>query len=207
MTDGSFPFAAIGLVHIANTITQHRPFKTDERLSLKVWATQLEPHPRGRRFDIRTEASVADEVVWESVSTNLKRGGGSNADEAPREGSPAAPDPDQLPVTATWELPGDLGRRYGSVSGDLNPIHVHPLTARLFGFPTAIAHGMWTKARCLAALGSRLPEAFTVEVAFKKPILLPATVEFASATTEDGHIAFGVRDARKGTPHLSGSIS
>lgn len=207
MTDGSFPFGAIGLVHIANTITQHRPIGADERLSLKVWATRLEPRPRGRKFDIRAEAAVDGESVWESVSTNLKRGGGSDAEAASREAQPAGPAPEDLPVTATWNLPADLGRRYGSISGDLNPIHVHPLTARLFGFPTAIAHGMWTKAHCLAALEPRLPEAFTVEVAFKKPILLPATVEFASQTAEQGATTFAVRDARNGTPHLTGTVS
>ena len=100
-----------------------------------------------------------------------------------RRGRRDVPSAEDLPATATWQLPGDLGRRYGSVSGDLNPIHVHPLTARLFGFPSAIAHGMWTKARCLAALDGRLPDAFTVEVAFKRPILLPATVQFAEAAT------------------------
>ncbi|MYQ53488.1 MULTISPECIES: MaoC/PaaZ C-terminal domain-containing protein, partial [unclassified Streptomyces] len=55
-----------------------------------------------------------------------------------------------LPAVAEWRLPGDLGRRYGAVSGDRNPIHLHPLTARLFGFPRHLAHGMWTVARCLA---------------------------------------------------------
>jgi acyl dehydratase len=109
-------------------------------------------------------------------------------------------------VTATWRLPGDLGRRYASVSGDRNPIHIHPLSARLFGFPTAIAHGMWTKARCLAALDPRLPEGFTVEVEFKKPILLPATVDF-SEREEAGGIRFAVRGAGKGTPHLDGRVA
>jgi hypothetical protein len=89
----------------------------------------------------------------------------------------------------------------------LNPIHVHPLTARLFGFPTAIAHGMWTKARCLAALESRLPGAFVVQVAFKKPILLPATVEFCERGSVAEGLEFAVRDARKGTPHLAGRVS
>jgi acyl dehydratase len=214
MTDSSFPFAAIGLVHIANRITQHRPIRVDEPVSLRVWATQLEPHPRGRQFAIRTEVASGDELVWEAVSTNLKRGGGAADGDGDGDGDAARStreidvDPAELPTTATWKLPGDLGRRYGSVSGDLNPIHVHPLTARLFGFPSAIAHGMWTKARCLAALEPRLPEAFSVEVSFKKPILLPATVEFASAegTTGGGAIAFGVRDARKGTPHLAGTV-
>jgi acyl dehydratase len=84
----------------------------------------------------------------------------------------------------------------------MNPIHIHSLTARLFGFPSAIAHGMWTKARCLAAMESRLPDAFTVEVAFKRPILLPATVEFAEQDDR-----FAVRDAKKGKPHLDGSLS
>ena len=206
MTDGQFPFGAIGLVHIANDITQHRPVQADETLSIRVWATQLEPHPRGRQFTIRTSVSAGGELAWEAASTNLKRGGGgSRHDDG--VGRPTVPDVDvgELPATATWKLPGDLGRRYGSVSGDLNPIHVHPLSARLFGFPTAIAHGMWTKARCLAALESRLPDAFTVRVAFKKPILLPATVEFCERG--QGTVDFGVRDARKGTPHLAGRMT
>jgi acyl dehydratase len=113
-----------------------------------------------------------------------------------------------VPATATWKLAGDLGRRYGGVSGDLNPIHVHPLSARLFGFPSAIAHGMWTKARCLAALGPELPAAYTATVAFRKPILLPATVAFAEAAgSSPGAIAFGVRDANRGTVHLDGLVS
>jgi acyl dehydratase len=203
MTDGRFPLPAIGLVHIANTITVHRPIMAGEPLSLRVWATPIEPHPRGRQFTIRTEARAGDELVWEESSTNLKRGRPNDDARSPTDPPPA----EGLPASATWKLPGDLGRRYGSVSGDLNPIHVHPLTARLFGFPTAIAHGMWTKARCLAALGPQLSgRRYTVSVAFKRPILLPATVEFAEATRADG-IGFGVRDARRQTPHLDGEVS
>lgn len=204
MTDGRFPLPAIGLVHIANSITVHRPINAGERLSLRVWATPIEPHPRGRQFTVRTEAHAAGELVWEESSTNLRRGAG-DADAPPPAEPPAS---DGLPATATWRLPGDLGRRYGSVSGDLNPIHVHPLTARLFGFPTAIAHGMWTKARCLAALGPQLTGRYpyTVRVAFKRPILLPATVRFAEEA-EPQRIAFGVRDAKRQTPHLDGEVS
>ena len=202
MTDPSFPFGAIGLVHIYNRITQHRPIAADEVLSVKVWCGPIEPHPRGRQFSIHTEAHAGDELVWEEVSTNLRRGSGGD------EGAPTAdvPSAKELPQAAVWQLPGDLGRRYGSVSGDLNPIHIHPLTARLFGFPSAIAHGMWTKARCLAALQERLPPAYTVEVAFKRPILLPATVVFAEQQAPNA-IGFGVRDQRKDTPHLDGRVA
>ena len=203
MTDASFPFSALGLVHIANRIVQHRPIRLTEELRLKVWSTGLKDHPRGQQFIFRTETRVGEELVWEEESTYLKRGGGSGDG---REKSRAGDGEPQLPVTATWRLPGDLGRRYGSVSGDMNPIHMHSLSARLFGFPTAIAHGMWTKARCLAALDPRLPGAFTVEVEFKKPILLPATVEFQEQSEARG-IRFAVRGAGKGTPHLDGHVS
>ena len=169
MGDGRFPFAPIGLVHVANRIVQHRPILLGEPLDLTVRAGALAPHRRGRTFAFLSEARVDGELVWEDVSTMLRRGPGS--DVAPRE-----PQFELPPVTEEWRLPGDLGRRYAAVSGDRNPIHLHPLSAKAFGFPRAIAHGMWTKARCLAAL--RLPHAFAVDVRFKKPILLPGTVTF-----------------------------
>jgi len=200
MTDPSFPFPAIGLVHIYNRITQHRSIGTGERLSLRVWAEPIEPHPRGRQVSVRTQARVGEELVWEEVSTNLRRGRDNEGAKAPE-----VPSADGLPASATWKLPGDLGRRYARVSGDFNPIHVHPLSARLFGFPGAIAHGMWTKARCLAALEPVLPGAYTVEVAFKRPIVLPARVQFAEQAGSEA-IRFGVRDAKKATPHLDGVV-
>jgi acyl dehydratase len=196
LTDGRFPFPAVGLVHIANTITQHRPIRSSETLSLRVSAGRLSSHPKGRQFSLLTEVRAGGELVWEEESVNLKRGGGSGEGKRERE-----PLPDELPSVSEWSLPGDLGRRYAAVSGDRNPIHISSVTAKLFGFPSAIAHGMWTKARCLAALEGRLPERFEVSVSFRKPIMLPAKVAFAEAGER-----FAVRDVRKGTPHLDGTV-
>jgi acyl dehydratase len=102
-------------------------------------------------------------------------------------------------------VPGDIGRKYAAVSGDRNPIHLHTLTAKAFGFPRAIAHGMWLNARTVAAFEGRLPGAFTVDVSFKTPVLLPSTVELA-ATRLDEHWRFDLRDARSGKPHVVGEI-
>ena len=191
MTDGRFPFPAVGLVHIANSITVHRPLLATETIDLHVRPTAISEHPKGRAFSIVTEARVGDELAWEEESTMLRRGGGSGKKSGSRK-EPATP-----PFSAEWKLPGDLGRRYASVSGDRNPIHLHPLSARLFGFPRAIAHGMWTKARSLAAL--KLPDAYTASVEFKKPILLPGTVAFHA-----GDAAFEVRSGDD--VHLVGTL-
>ena len=200
MADGRFPFGAIGLVHVSNRITQHRPIAVGESLQLRVRPTALEDHPRGRTFSILSEALIGDELVWEERSTMLHRGQPSAA-APPRELSPEPPSP---PFLAEWNLAGDLGRRYASVSGDRNPIHLHPLSARALGFPRAIAHGMWTKARCLAAL-EPLPAAFVVDVRFRRPILLPASVRFGSAEEGEGE-RFSVRNADGDTSHLDGHI-
>lgn len=196
MTDGRFPFPAIGLVHLANCIEVHRPARASETFDLHVRATKVEPHPKGRTFSIVSEARVGDELVWEDHSTFLRRGKGSGSAE--RIETPALPGDG-----ARWDLPGDLGRRYAGVSGDRNPIHLHAATARLFGFPRAIAHGMWTKARCLAALEGKLPAAYAVDVGFRKPILLPGAVTFA-----EQDLGFAVRAAKDpDLVHLEGKVT
>lgn len=200
MADGAFPFGAVGLVHVENRILQRRPLALGEELTIRVRPTALRPHPKGRTFTIVTEVQAGEEPAWEEVSTFLRRG---KSDPSAASADPLPGLPDGAPATAEWRLGGDLGRRYASVSGDRNPIHLHGLTAKPLGFPGAIAHGMWTKARCLAALESRLPTAFQVEVRFRKPIQLPGVVAFANAAEGD-EIGFSVRGAKRGTPHLDG---
>ncbi len=220
MADGSFPFGAVGLVHVENRIVQHRPISIDEELKLVVRPTPLQPHKRGQTFSLLTEAWVGRQKAWESTTTILRRSGSKTAVEVstamrnkarPRGeegGSGENDDPDakaDLTPSAEWRLGGDLGRRYAAVSGDRNPIHMHSLTAKPLGFPSAIAHGMWTKARCLAALEGRLPDAFAIEVRFRKPIRLPGKVEFLSDAGSE-EIEFAVRDAKRQTPHLDGHL-
>lgn len=208
MTGGDFPFPAVGLVHLRNRIVQHRPVAPAETLAIRVHADPLRPHPKGRTFDVTTELRAGDEIVWTCVSTFFKRGRSSDAAAAdvldPIDAVPVEPD---ALGTTTWDLPEDLGRRFARVGGDINPIHLHPLTAKAFGFKRHIAHGMWTKARALAQLEDRLPDAFAVDARFQKPVFLPAKVQFGGATAENGLIGFAVRDAAKGVPHLRGLVT
>jgi acyl dehydratase len=200
MTDRTFPYPAVGTVHLENSITRHHPVRVGDRLSVTVWAGGLRSHPKGHLFDLHTEISVGDKLAWEETSTMLRRGAGD----------PAAPESEHglvdIPAGATrWRLGAGLGRRYASVSGDHNPIHLYKWSAKAFGFPRQIAHGMWTQARCLAALEGRLPDRVRVDVAFKKPVLLPGTVSFGSRREADGY-AFSLRDAHAEAPHLLGRL-
>ncbi|MEU9216966.1 MaoC/PaaZ C-terminal domain-containing protein [Streptomyces sp. NPDC048376] len=195
MSARDFPLPLLGLVHTSIGITRRATMPATGAYELAVHVEGLAPHRRGTEASVVTELRAGADVVWESRSTYLARhrttGRPATAGETP------STDRKPLPARAEWRLAGDVGRRYGAASGDRNPIHLHPLTARLFGFPRAIAHGMWTVARCLAEHGT--PEAAVVRARFRAPVLLPGTVAYGA---EDGR--FELRGARDGRLHLSG---
>lgn len=203
MTARAFPLPVLGLVHTWIEITSHRPVRADEALGLTVYAQSLEPHRRGTEVTVVTEARVAGEPVWESRSGYLARHPVRGAAPAPETSAPETSAP-ALPAVAEWRLPGDLGRRYGSASGDRNPIHLHPLTARLFGFPRPIAHGMWTVARCLAEVEGA-EHVRSLRARFRAPVPLPGTVTYAA---DGSGTAFELRGGPDGERiHLTGSVT
>jgi len=175
MSRRTFPLPLLGLVHTSVGITQRRPLTATGEYELAVYIEGLVPHRRGTEAVVVTEARVAGELVWESYSTYLARH--RTAPRSPR-GQAATREPGPLPVLAEWQFAGDVGRRYAAASGDRNPLHLHPLTARPFGFPRAIAHGMWTVARCLAEHGT--PRAAAVRAEFRAPLPLPAAVSYGA---------------------------
>ncbi|MFF8940736.1 MaoC family dehydratase [Streptomyces sp. NPDC014864] len=195
MSGRDFPLPLLGLVHTSFTATRHTGLTATGTYELTVHVAGLAPHRRGTEATVVTEVRSGRDVVWESTSTYLARH---------RTESPAAEPPREerapLPAVAEWRIAGDVGRRYGAASGDRNPIHLSPLTARLFGFPRAIAHGMWTVARCVAAHGT--PQAALVRAEFRAPVLLPASVSYAA----DRGGRFELRAADGGRVHLTGEV-
>lgn len=204
MTDARFPFPLLGLVHIANSITRHRPLGINEAMDISCRFGEIEPHDKGSAFSLITEVDVQGKRVWESTSTMLYRhpvpGGGDRKPEATAADDMAGAE------RTTWKIGADMGRRYGRASGDMNPIHLYPLTAKAFGFPRHIVHGMWTKAHAVAQLSPLLGQRpYTVAVGFKLPVFLPAQVSFLHKKDAAG-VRFEVRDREGVKPHLKGAV-
>ncbi|GAA3614429.1 MaoC/PaaZ C-terminal domain-containing protein [Marihabitans asiaticum] len=175
MSREDFPLPLVGLVHVENEITVRRRLTAEDVLDITVSAENLAPHPKGTTVQIVTVAEVSGEQVWEGRSTYLARGKGDP--DAARGSMPDLPEVSPGQGAAIWSLPKDFGRQYAKISGDVNPIHMSGLTAKAMGFPAAIAHGMWTYARCVATLGPAASGPSSSHVWFKKPVLLPGKVE------------------------------
>lgn len=196
MSSKDWPFPALGTVHVSNSIKMLREVNVDEPLDISVRASHTEPHAKGTLFYLLGHIRAGGELVWTSTSTYLSPGYRT-------PGQPTTTERLELPEadpTATWDLPADLGRRYAKASGDFNPIHLHSLTAKAFGFKSAIVHGMWTHARALAEIEDTLPTTYEAKVQFTKPITLPSTVSFAHHG--DRHAVLG----EDGKPRIIGSV-
>ncbi|MCF4997262.1 acyl dehydratase [Pseudomonas syringae] len=186
LTAKDFPFPLLGLIHLSNRIRVLRPMGGVTRAQVSVRVQNLQPHPKGATFDLLTTLDDQLGPLWEAESQMLCRGVKLDGEAVEQHWEPSQ----VLSEVAHWKAPADIGRQYAKVSGDYNPIHLSAASAKLFGFPTAIAHGLWNKARTIAALGEHLPKANVEIVAhFRKPVRLPSEVTLlASAAGSSGDL-------------------
>ncbi|HET9876007.1 MAG TPA: MaoC/PaaZ C-terminal domain-containing protein [Mycobacterium sp.] len=202
VTAFDFPFAAMGSVHTENQITQYRPIAVTDTVGVAVHAENLREHRRGLLVDVVTDVTVGNDLAWHQVTTFLHQQRTSLSDE-PKP--PPAKQPKLPPPTAVLRItPGQI-RRYASVGGDHNPIHTNPIGAKLFGFPTVIAHGMFSAATVLANIEGTLPDTVTYSVRFGKPMLLPASPGLYVDRVTDGW-DLALRNITKGYPYLTGRV-
>jgi hypothetical protein len=201
----AFPVKLFGLVHVQNRIAMRQPLSAEEPAEIRAWIEGHRDGERGQEFDLHTEYVVSGEPLWDETCTFLARkkppAGAKPSGSRSAEGAP-----DAVAVkSSSFRAPAGLGRRYGFVSGDVNPIHMSDLTARAFGFPRAIAHGMWSLGR---AASDFEPEDFhgcELSVAFKLPIYMPSWLMLQRWSIENG-AGFALRDAQGDKPHLTGTL-
>ncbi len=199
MVSGDFPFSAIGSVHVENRVERTRPVSITERLDITVRAADLREHRKGLLVDLVAEFRVGSELVVTQTATLLSQQRTSLSGPS----GPAPEDHQPPPAPAVLRVDQERIRDYAAASGDRNPIHMSSVSAKAFGFPRAIAHGMWTAAAALAPIEGRLPAAASYSVRWGKPLLLPGKAGLY-LTPADGGYDVSVLDQKRGFPYLTG---
>jgi hypothetical protein len=204
LTQPQFPLPLVGLVHLKNTIEQKRELHEDETFHTRVALVAQKTTDKGLEFELETTCTdKGGAVAWRAVATVLNR-----AKAAPkRKGPPPPPPPAQLGQYHLIDAPEDIGRRYGRISGDMNPIHLYPLTAKFLGFDRHIAHGMWTMARCCALLQKELGGSpRRLDTQFRQPLFLPTRAALRYGASGNG-VGFSLFGVRSGKLHLEGLLA
>jgi acyl dehydratase len=207
----AFPVKLFGLVHVQNRIAMRQPLSADEPAQIRAWIEGHRDTERGQEFDLHTEYVVAGEPLWDETCTFLARRRQPSERQATAQTAAAARVEDSAPdavamTSSSFRAPAGLGRRYGFISGDVNPIHMSDLTARAFGFPRAIAHGMWSLARLASDFeAAQFDGGCELAVSFQLPVYMPAWLMLQRWPIENGS-AFALRDAQGEKPHLTGTL-
>lgn len=202
LTAFDFPLPAMGAVHVENQITAYRPIAVTDTVGVKVSAENLREHRKGMLVDLVTDVSVGNEVAWHQVATFLHQQRTSLSGE-PKPEPPKTPK--LSPPNAIVRISPAQIRRYASIGGDRNPIHTSRIGARVFGFPTVIAHGMFSGAAVLANIEGQLPDRVRYSIKYGKPVMLPASAGLYIDQVETGW-DISLRNMTKGYPHLTATV-
>ncbi len=173
LTEKDFPLPLLGMVHITNEVTQTRGIAIDEPMNVVASIRNPRPHYAGTLLDAVVEVWCGDELVLVDTSGYLVRGSNLGG---PRPDKPEREEFTPPPASQRWKLAADAGRKYATVSGDANPIHLSAMSAKLFGFDRAIVHGMYSASRAFTATGVSPARELTWSIEFEAPVKLPGTV-------------------------------
>jgi len=202
----AFPVKLFGLVHVQNRIAMRQPLSANEPAEINAWIEGHRETERGQEFDLHTEYVACGESLWDETCTFLARR--KPAAGAKPSGARSADEPADATAirSSSFRAPSGLGRRYGFIAGDVNPIHMSDLTARAFGFQRAIAHGMWSLGRAASDFDAgQLSDGCEYSVNFKLPIYLPSWLMLQRWSIDNG-TGFALRDGQGDKPHLSGTL-
>ena len=204
----AFPVKLFGLVHVQNRIAMRQPLSADEPAEIRAWIEGFRDTDRGQEFDLHSEYVVQGEAIWDETCTFLaRRRAPAGAARSTMSARTAEAAPDAVAVqSSSFRAPAGLGRRYGFISGDVNPIHMSDLSARAFGFPQAIAHGMWSLGRLAADFEpAQFDGGGELTATFKLPIYMPGWLMLQRWPIENG-AAFALRDGQGDKPHVTGTL-
>jgi acyl dehydratase len=206
----AFPVRLMGLIHVRNLIVQRRPIETGESFEIRCGVDGHRETERGQEIDLESAVLHDGLIVWHETSTFLVRGrarrSGAVALDRERSAPPWPVRPFGSQKAASFRAETGLGRRYARLSGDFNLIHLSDATARLFGFRRAIAHGMWSLARCAAEIGANAAAGSAeLDATFHAAILLPASLTLHTSALADG-CEFALKGAQSERACLTGRL-
>jgi len=187
------------------------PVKIGQKVNIDAGA--LPPVHVKRGLDITAEASITDaetgKLLCKFRVTFLKmvkhgkkiEGSGSKKIEFEEE---------NVILSEEWKTDTKLPNRWLDISGDPNPIHMHPILGKMFGLPSNIVHGTWIFAKAMIHFEDEFLEGESeVEMKFISPLIVGKTGTLKTYKSEEqGVTQLCVWSQKRGKPAIGsfGSI-
>lgn len=132
-------------IHGENRIVLHRPLPPSVDYTSTGTITSVYDKRRAAQITMLTQTvDQTGELVFENEATFLYLGGGGfGGERGPKMERIRVPEDVDPDFSVTETVPANQAALY-RLSGDLNPLHIDPDSAKEVGFDTPILHGMCT---------------------------------------------------------------
>lgn len=200
----AFPLPIWRVLQVRNRLHLHEAIAPDAVLDFTVRGGACRVLEKGIEMDLSVTAERGGRTVFEGLNTFYSRGRFGAAASAAPASPEVAPE-----TTAEWRMPGAGAWRYGRLSGDFNPLHMHDGYARRFGYPRAFAHPQRVIGQCLGHLDAASHAPMRLDTWIKGPVLYGAALGLRAESRPEGgafalHVDGDPRPAivgRFSTPH------
>ena len=195
------------MVHAEHEVRYYRPLKPWDLVYPVAEIVDIEEKSTGELMTTKIEGRVSGELVFEMIAKffvrnpEAKKAKKEDREEGKMEEIPRGKELFTHKIT----VESDQAKRYAEVSGDDNPIHLDPETARAAGLPDVILHGLCTMAFAAQAVVNNIlkgdPRRLEhIKVRFARPVfmgdILTTTGWLVEETDDRIHIIFETRNQR-----------
>ena len=119
--------------------------------------------------------TLEDELYVAGLDEELVKNLTVNSQEQVRRPSKSQLKNNALADKIELKIPRSMGQKYGKLSGDLNPLHISSIGARLFGHKKSFVQGLCTLNLVIAALGKHWKGSVrSMEINFIRPVSQPS---------------------------------
>jgi acyl dehydratase len=203
MLEDSFPLPVPGLVHTSNSIKIESEISTD--LPLEIEATvKIEERKNDSLaaiFNLNFKQNGSLKASCESVNYWINKSA-PRKKEAREEQTPEVYDKQ----SKLWHFHENLSNEYAKISGDYNPIHLHAVFGKLFGFKGKVLHGWCSTSKIIAFFESEFQSKInSFQVKFIKPFILPKNAICEYRITENNLVDFRLIEPQSQDVFLIGS--
>lgn len=212
LLDKQSPFPLLGLIHSGNRVDVLSDYDISEWFEFRVRFSDVTPHVRGWEVHVLLDVLQHGKLVYRATSRYLVKVKAVHV--APYFTTTQNQAECNIPFKSKIAgvcVASDTGRRYAKLSHDYNPIHLTSLSAKVFGFKTAIAHGMWTLSRAISAFEAHREEENTgaanyIDCQFKKPVSLPSSIDISQRSDNEKNMTVDVTGSKDNALHLTAFI-
>lgn len=171
------PSSIMGLIHLSCEFKPYNKINWLTPLNIKVTLTKCEQTGKGLLYTVVTDFYQKGKLVLTNSNGMLDKSKKYRLENKANIDKQTLELP-KLTNIANWQIKQKTAWSYALASGDLNPIHLHPILAKQFGLPNVLIHGMYNVSKTLEQLKSyniEFNQGFKVE--FNRPCFIPNNIQ------------------------------